>query len=512
MRKILIILSVLVLAIIVFAGQWLETTFENSTLVDTVLAGHSIYLSAVADQIYGGDGTDGVLNVASANTVVNKYTYLTQDSLVGATKLYGNDASDFAPGDEILVLQTQVDPSVVGGAVQGAYEFKWIESIAGNDITLKTAIANSYYSGTFYVDPSEVTQIIKVPQYTSVTVGSGKSIVASAWDGYKGGVVCFRCQGDVKVVGTISTTAQGFREEPHGGGDTGCNHDGEGSLGRGNGDLNRNGTGGAYSGNGPGCGGGHGTAGQSMHSGQGGCTIGDFYLNTLHFGGAGGNGRGHYGCGGGGDGGGIIFILCKNLYIEGSIQSKGNGSWGGGWGHYGGGGAGGSVFLKCNGAIENLNKVNADGEPGKGSGSYLGGYGGTGRIAAHCTTYTGGNSSPSAYVTSLKFLASGNSLIPTHDCTFTREWGTFNWNWNGTQTLTFKVETKNLDSGWDLDNASQVTIGQDISSLASVTDGHRYIRWKAFLSSSADTESPELEDVTINYSAEPDKIEWIYVK
>jgi len=84
-------------------------------------------------------------------------------------------------------------------------------------------------------------------------------------------------------------------------------------------------------------------------------------------------------------------------------------------------------------------------------------------------------------------------------------WGIMSWDetLNG-QTVTMKVRTSNNS---DMTGATvwascpTVANGQDISGLSSVTGGHRYIQYQAYLARGADpNQTPVLHDVTITYA------------
>lgn len=90
--------------------------------------------SASASMGYG-DGSDGSLTISS-NVVVNDYTYFTGDESSGSTNISVNDASEFSPSDEILIIQMQ---NGTGNGIAGRYEFKEVESTSPKTLTLKDA-------------------------------------------------------------------------------------------------------------------------------------------------------------------------------------------------------------------------------------------------------------------------------------------------------------------------------------------------------------------------------------
>ena len=86
---------------------------------------------------------------------------------------------------------------------------------------------------------------------------------------------------------------------------------------------------------------------------------------------------------------------------------------------------------------------------------------------------------------------------------YSQTWGTMTWTDAGVQTIEFKVRTSNdstMVDATDWSACDYVTKGQDISSINSVIDGHRYIQYRVELSTSSPSETPVLNDVTINYT------------
>jgi hypothetical protein len=240
--------------------------------------------------------------------------------------------------------------------------FSW----AGPGIAETTNLAQYFY---YYQTASSVnSQIIKVPNYSDLTVASG-SVVCKTWDGFSGGVVAFRCSGNLILnSGTkISTTGRGFRggQQASSSGNYEYGYAGE-NYTRFNNSRERTSAafltagGAGRGGDGSGGGGSHSSVGfdgskqlSSSDFGRGATTlVGDTNLNNMHFGGGGGSvgshSNGRIGVAGGG-GGGTILILCKNSIIDGVIESNGGSGTTGVFNFDsnsasgGGGGAGGTV-------------------------------------------------------------------------------------------------------------------------------------------------------------------------
>ncbi|MBD5603920.1 MAG: hypothetical protein IAI48_02325, partial [Candidatus Eremiobacteraeota bacterium] len=168
----------------------------------------------------GTAGINGTVNVSAANTVVNLYDVAVSAS--GRTIVTTNIANlqnaalgPVGPGSVLLVYQAQgatIDSSntVTYGNVTayngaGYYEFVTVGSVSGNTITIAAscnALAHTY---------GATTQIVRVPQYQTLTVAAGASITATAWNGSTGGIVAFDVAGNLTLSGSIVTTGQGFR-------------------------------------------------------------------------------------------------------------------------------------------------------------------------------------------------------------------------------------------------------------------------------------------------------------
>ncbi len=163
-------------------------------------------------------GKDGALTVASgANTVVNTYTTLSNAATAGGNTITVTSAAGITSGDVLMLYQAQgasintANTNAYGTVTTlgnaGRYEFVSVSTVAGNTITIGEACGNiglrfNYSSGA---------QVIRVPQYTTLTVNAGGSIVPNAWNGSTGGVVAAIVQGTATVSGSIHANGLGFR-------------------------------------------------------------------------------------------------------------------------------------------------------------------------------------------------------------------------------------------------------------------------------------------------------------
>lgn len=193
----------------------------------TVLA-----LSVSAPAFADAPGKNGARTIAAANTVINQYTTLSAAAAAGAgtitvsniANLNSSEATGggaLAAGDVVMLYQatgasidttnTPTYGTISSYGNAGNYELRTVRAVSGNNIGLDGAsngtsciagLKNSYSAGA---------QVIRVPQYTSLTVNAGASIVATPWAGATGGVVSALVQNSLTVNGSITVDGQGFR-------------------------------------------------------------------------------------------------------------------------------------------------------------------------------------------------------------------------------------------------------------------------------------------------------------
>lgn len=168
-------------------------------------------------------GRDGTRTINAAATVVNAYAALNTGASAGATAITVADiatlstgfSTDLSQGDLLLIVQmagatiNTTDTAAYGTVTAlgnaGRYEFAGVEAVNGNQITLACALKNSYSGAAGKV------QVVRVPQYTTLTITSGGSITAPAWNGTTGGVVAVHAESTLQLDGQINVSAKGFR-------------------------------------------------------------------------------------------------------------------------------------------------------------------------------------------------------------------------------------------------------------------------------------------------------------
>lgn len=202
-------------------------------LLRSVIFGAVLALSAASagvaraevDTFGIGDGHNGAKTVAG-DEVVNGYAPIAEDVPVGATQIaLGNviGTGTFATGDLVLIWRaTGVDATAPGAASGlqtplvlkdvenndvGRWELARVASLVGSTITLTKPVASAW--------KKNVTQVVRVPEYTTLTVPAGTSIKPAIWQpvgaGFAGGIVAVFASGTIDVAGTINANASGFR-------------------------------------------------------------------------------------------------------------------------------------------------------------------------------------------------------------------------------------------------------------------------------------------------------------
>lgn len=379
---------------------------------------------AESDSFATGDGSDGAYVASSSSDIVNVYAGLTADVAAGDSTVTVDDVTGFAVGDLVMLWQASGLVGVVVGdqtAIQldntgvGRWELTRVAAVDAMQtrLTLRRPLKLAF-AGSF-------SQVLRVPEFSSVQVDAGRAIVASSWNGSKGGIVAFLVQGTMTLEGAISADGTGFRGgiatgndislgcaglsefAPAGGqrgeGFAASPSFGSGSTGRGN---LANGAGGGVCHNGGGGGGAHGGAGggggrawqgdddpnsvtaggRPEAAGYGGAEVRYSLLDRLVFGGGGGAGQQNDDVGtSGGRGGGAVWIRADKLLGAGTITANGVAANNAGNDGGGGGGAGGVIVVR---AVQSADCGGIYARGGKGgnavAGHGTGGAGSGGRI------------------------------------------------------------------------------------------------------------------------------------
>ena len=316
--------------------QLLTTVTPNTS----ICAGTPVTLGVATSGVNLGTGVDGALTISTTVFTDNVKSAVVGTNNSGFNKIRVASVVGYSLGDEVLAITMQ-DANTLGNLV-GKYEFLTITSISLDTLRFNRSISNTYIASATLKH-----QVIKVPQYTNVTINAGGILTCSAWNGIVGGVVCFKAQGIVTVnaSGSINAIGKGYRgvaqkvalwRNADGG-------QGEGIYGTGitsgtNGGSTSNNSGPWLSANGNGGGGGTGTGDSGGGGGggyaaagtvginwghtpgSGGLAVGNSSVTLLIMGGAGGEGGadedGAY-PGAGGNGGGIVSITTNSIIVNG---------------------------------------------------------------------------------------------------------------------------------------------------------------------------------------------------
>ncbi|HAW19323.1 MAG TPA: hypothetical protein DCX14_03995, partial [Flavobacteriales bacterium] len=177
-----------------------DTTGFLTTSVNSMCLGDSALLSAGTVGANYGNGSDGPISVNSGIIYTDAVrTSVTGNNAANSNTITVSSSSGFSVGDEIMVI-TMVDAATSNNTV-GLHDFNIISGISGNTLTLAADHINTYNAAS-----SRKHQVLKVPNYTSVTISAGATLTCNTWDGSTGGVLCFRANGTLTNSGTITSS------------------------------------------------------------------------------------------------------------------------------------------------------------------------------------------------------------------------------------------------------------------------------------------------------------------
>lgn len=157
-----------------------------------------------------GRGAYGDANIATpGNVQINSYAEVT--ALSGTTLTVGSVSlglyGEFSGGDEVMIHLSAKKGAVEGEL--GFYAVRQISSIHGNTISLDRAIGKEFSAASAVRD--YWVQLVKIPNYKTLTIAADTVLVPLLWDGAKGGLVALKTTGDCIVQGKIITEATGPR-------------------------------------------------------------------------------------------------------------------------------------------------------------------------------------------------------------------------------------------------------------------------------------------------------------
>ncbi len=148
---------------------------------------------------------------ANISGIINSYASVGNINYCAARLTVG-DASGFAAGDRVLIIQMKgaainsgnsaAFGSITDMANAGRYEWSTVQSVTGNNIQLLNTLVNNYNTGAGV-------QLVKIPKYGDVTVSG--ALTAAAWNGSTGGVLALEASGQVTLEADIEVNGKGFR-------------------------------------------------------------------------------------------------------------------------------------------------------------------------------------------------------------------------------------------------------------------------------------------------------------
>lgn len=182
-----------------------------------------IFLFSIPLILSSQPGKDGSKNVSNA-VILNSYSPLINNASAGATSIVVANPSyllKLCAGDLIMIYQAQgasintTNSSNYGNVISyngaGIYEFVYVKDVITNTVNLASPLVKSY-------SVSGMTQVIKIPQYTNLTINNGASILAKNWKDTTISSVLYRFGGLVVLHansiinnGLISASGSGFR-------------------------------------------------------------------------------------------------------------------------------------------------------------------------------------------------------------------------------------------------------------------------------------------------------------
>ncbi len=142
-----------------------------------------------------GNGSSGAFTVSGT---VNLSLTATAVTNVSGTNLTVASSAGFSAGDEVLVIQMTGN-----SGNQGSWEQLKVASATGTSVVLTISTTKTY-------DASEKIQLIKLPQYSNLTING--TLTTSAWNGTTGGVLVFLVQNNfvINAGGKLDMTGKGF--------------------------------------------------------------------------------------------------------------------------------------------------------------------------------------------------------------------------------------------------------------------------------------------------------------
>ena len=151
----------------------------------------------------------GTLSVIDGTTqeLVAARASVTGTNAPGATSLNVSSTSGFAAGDEILMVTMVGTGGTCGESGAGGWELNYVTGTGTGVLHLRYGLTRSFTAGG-----GEVHQVVKVPSYQNVTLGTNAVLTGSEWNGTTGGVLALRAETLAIGAGSkIEMNAKGYR-------------------------------------------------------------------------------------------------------------------------------------------------------------------------------------------------------------------------------------------------------------------------------------------------------------
>jgi len=157
-----------------------------------------------------------ILNTSTpcnGDVIINKYAAVLGTNKSCTNSYIVDTAAAFAIGDTILMIQMKgatidsSNASTFGNILSynnaGNYEYNVVQSIYGNNISLKFRVIKNYDI------PNGKVQFVKIPSFAAYTANSRHTCIP--WNGSKGGVFGIRVSGRLTLNANIEVSGMGFK-------------------------------------------------------------------------------------------------------------------------------------------------------------------------------------------------------------------------------------------------------------------------------------------------------------
>ncbi|MBC6989192.1 T9SS type A sorting domain-containing protein [Hymenobacter sp. BT491] len=213
---------------------------DPNSVNNSASVGTSITSSASTVAGCATPGKDGIGNLTSSSVPNTYFKGLNATTGTGGTSISlapaGAGTIDIAPGDLLLVMQMQggaivtANGTTYGGTptsyTAGLYEYavamNSVTAASGGTLQLKSALTNTYsnadYSTTSTTTGQRRFQVIRVPQYSALNIGTATvaaTVTGAPWDGSVGGVLAIDVVGKTSFLSTtpssLNMNGRGYR-------------------------------------------------------------------------------------------------------------------------------------------------------------------------------------------------------------------------------------------------------------------------------------------------------------